>query len=166
MLLYQPDERISAREILNILENYKDFGRKVQLEVNIEEQRYDTSSLSIGSKLKVPSDSTILNDLTIIPPSKDVEPTGFFASPKERYDQFEQSISFYREHLDKEYKTALKQANISFALWVLSFSIGFLVLGIGIYLLYTGNPLAGGLTLATETFIFCSKLVSNKRKTF
>jgi hypothetical protein len=94
------------------------------------------------------------------------KPSGFFANETVRIEAYEKSVTFFRSHLDKDYKNLLTQARLAFGLWIGSAGIAFAVLVAGIVLLYRGNTMDGAITLASESLIMFIQRVFKQREDF
>jgi len=80
--------------------------------------------------------------------------TGFFLNEEARRNEFNKSTAFYRQHLDKDYKTLLSQAKISFWLWFSTLVLGLGIMITAICLVVNGELLYSGVTLVGEVFVF------------
>jgi len=65
--------------------------------------------------------------------------TQFFQDDSERYSKIQETLKFYRDHLHNEYQSLLKQANLTYKLWIICVSFGFIILFFGIGAMLTGN---------------------------
>jgi hypothetical protein len=52
----------------------------------------------------------------------------FFGDDSIRFSKIEESLQFYRDHLNNEYQSLLRQANLTYRLWLGCVGLGFLVL--------------------------------------
>jgi len=88
------------------------------------------------STTKQTQTSNSLGDITKI--ENMAPPSGFFSNAELRKSQFfsrepisyskiEQTLTFYRDHLSKEYEGLAQQVNVTFCLWITCVVIGFLI---------------------------------------
>jgi serine/threonine protein kinase len=170
MLSISPESRPSISSIINVLsENI--LNLKEEIFVSILNKRND-----ISRKTTVTINSIGSNVLQTIVPIEDSSQeskifqfaaTGFFENKKDRTDEFKNSIKFYRDHLDIEYKSLTKEARISFILWVISFGLGFLILVFAGIMLSFGKTIEGGISIISEVFIyFIQNMFRIREKTY
>ncbi len=152
MLSKKPEERPNISEIIKTFEDilrresHEKYNQTLKREKSIE-------NLSVEEFIKtVIIENESIKDHVI--DKKEAEATGFFANELERQKEHSKSREFYRMHLDKDYCTLLSQAKLSFWLWVLFSATGFIVLVIGIILLFQGKIVEGSISLTSEVLIF------------
>lgn len=69
--------------------------------------------------------------------------TGLVGEEGQRFQQVQDTLAFYREQLRAEYDTLLKQARVTFWLWLVCVGVGFAVLAVSLVLMLTGKVTAG-----------------------
>jgi len=67
-----------------------------------------------------------------------------------RYEKVQETLHFYRDHLEEIYQFLSKQARVTYLLWILAVTFGMAVLLAGIGLLIAGK-LGGGLIMTINT---------------
>ena len=92
--------------------------------------------------------------------------TGFFRTDKVRFEKIEESIKFYRDNLDAEYQTLTKQANLTYKLWVSCVTLGFLLLAVGVVLMFTADLAKGAITTASTVLIYFVQRVFHQREDY
>jgi serine/threonine protein kinase len=150
-----------------------------------DRRRKPTPSLSKGSPPRPPivpggtgqaqSDDEP-NDGTYISKLADAQPpTGFFASevfPRTRYfaddtvrfAKIEESLTFYRDSILREYTALAKQADTTYKLWVFCVSLGFVILVAGILIMFFGGLAKGALTLANTVLVYFVQHIFRQRE--
>ena len=82
--------------------------------------------------------------------------TRFFEGENVRYTKIQETLTFYRDHLNKEYQNLSRQANLTYNLWLCCVGLGFVVVLAGFVLLLFGQvaqSVAAGVSTALLYFI-------------
>jgi hypothetical protein len=85
-------------------------------------------------------------DTSVFPKSK------FFGDDSVRFSKIQETLKFYRDHLNDEYQSLLRQATLTFRLWLACVGLGFLVLVGGVVAMLLGH-IAEGVATATSTIL-------------
>jgi serine/threonine protein kinase len=104
-------------------------------------------------------------------------PTGFFDSavfPKSqffgdaavRFSKIQETLTFYRNHLNGEYETLQRQAKLTYWLWLGCVGLGFLVLLGGVGAMLAGKIKEGVATAAASTLVFFIQRVFQQREDY
>ncbi|MEY2521255.1 MAG: eukaryotic-like serine/threonine-protein kinase [Verrucomicrobiota bacterium] len=104
--------------------------------------------------------------ITFFSNAPNAKPTGFFADQALRLDAYNQSVDFFRSHLDSDYKNLLTQAKLAFALWLGCAAVAFSVLVVGVVLLYQGSTTNGVITLAADTLVLFIQKIFKQREDY
>ncbi len=93
-----------------------------------------------------------------------VSRTRFFEGDKVRYEKIEETLKFYREHLDKDYGDLSNQAKFTYFLWIASVLIGLGALVAGMVLLVMGQLRAGSISTISAAFVYFIQKVFQQRE--
>jgi serine/threonine protein kinase len=90
--------------------------------------------------------------------------TSFFEGDQARYTKIQDTLQFYRDHLDREYQSLSKQAHITYILWIVSVTLGLGVLLAGIVLLIAGRVTQGSMTAISATVVYFIQKIFQQRE--
>ena len=90
--------------------------------------------------------------------------TQFFADDEIRYSKIQESLEFYREHLNEEYQSLVKQANTTYKLWIVCVCLGFLVLCAGVISMISGHISEGVATTASTIIVYFIQRIFQQRE--
>lgn len=90
--------------------------------------------------------------------------TAFFTEGRARYEAIQETLKFYRDHLEKEYKTLARQADLTYLLWIFCVGLGFLVLIAALILLLYGRITQGILTSVSTVLVYFIQRVFQNRE--
>ncbi len=93
-----------------------------------------------------------------------VSRTRFFQGDQVRYEKIEDTLSFYREHLSKDYEALSSQAQLTYYLWITSVVIGLGALVCGLILLFRGQIQAGSVSTIGAAFVYFIQKVFQQRE--
>lgn len=89
----------------------------------------------------------------------------FFEDESIRYNKIQETLKFYRDHLNKEYQMLSNQANTTYKLWLACVSLGFAVLIAGlIILIFFGKITEGIITTSNAAIVYFIQNLFNKRE--
>ncbi|HEX4809932.1 MAG TPA: serine/threonine-protein kinase [Bryobacteraceae bacterium] len=90
--------------------------------------------------------------------------TRFFAGDKVRFDKIEESLKFYRENLKVEYQRLSHQAEMTYKLWIACVGFGFVILALGVVLMFFSDLARGAVTAASTVLIYFIQRVFQQRE--
>jgi serine/threonine protein kinase len=90
--------------------------------------------------------------------------TRFFAGEDVRYSKIQETLTFYRDHLNKEYQSLSKQANLTYSLWICCVALGFCILIAGIIMMLTGSLTQGVATTACTVIVYFIQRIFQQRE--
>lgn len=93
-----------------------------------------------------------------------VSRTRFFEGDHVRYEKIQETLKFYREHLNKDYCDLSSQARFTYALWIVSVIIGLGALVAGLVLLFMGQLRAGSISTISAAFVYFIQKVFQQRE--
>jgi serine/threonine protein kinase len=88
----------------------------------------------------------------------------FFPDDSVRYTKIQETLQFYRDHLNGEYQSLLKQANLTYWLWIFCVGFGFLILLAGVVAMLTGRISEGAATAASTIPVYFIQRVFQQRE--
>src|SRR5262249_36175447 len=88
----------------------------------------------------------------------------FFGDETVRFTKIQESLKFYREHLNAEYQSLLRQASQTYRLWLVCVGLGFLVLLSGVVAMLLGRIQQGAATAASSIIIYFIQRVFQQRE--
>ena len=94
----------------------------------------------------------------------DLSRTGFFEGNKDRYNEIQETLSFYRKHLNTEYQSLSNQAKWTYYLWLTSVILGLGCLVAGVVLLLQQHFAAGSVSAISTTFVYFIQRVFQQRE--
>ncbi|MBD3290901.1 protein kinase [candidate division KSB1 bacterium] len=160
LLSKDSDKRPSAKDAFDtIQEIFVDAQEGKSRNLDFKLEGFDTIASKIPSyEAKSVFETQMTNDEL-------AKPTGFFADDYARHKEFNRSIEFFRSHLDHDFKTLLSQAKISFWLWFSFATISFLIIIVGVILLFQNKIVAGSITIAADILvIFIQRLFKDREE--
>lgn len=83
-----------------------------------------------------------------------------------RYRRAEESLRFYRDHLDGEYRSLLQQAGVTYGLWLACVVLAFLLLLGGGIAMLMGFVTQGALTAASAAIVYFIHRVFQQREDY
>lgn len=92
--------------------------------------------------------------------------TVFFSNDVERVGEIKKSIEFYRDHLSEEYQSLLKQAKLTYHLWILCVLVGVLIFMIGLIAVFMGYTTEGIITSISTSFLLYIQKIFRQREEF
>jgi serine/threonine protein kinase len=90
--------------------------------------------------------------------------TGFFSSSTDRYAEIKGSLQFFRDGLQRDYEELSAQAKLTYKLWVACVALGFLVLVLGVGLMFANRIAQGAITAASTLLIYFIQRVFQQRE--
>lgn len=93
-----------------------------------------------------------------------VSRTRFFEGDQVRYSKIQETLKFYRDHLNREYLSLSEQAKLTYYLWIVSVSLGLAALVSGVVLLFMGQFRAGSITTISTAFVYFIQKVFQQRE--
>lgn len=93
-----------------------------------------------------------------------VSRTRFFEGDQVRYTKIQETLKFYRDHLNCEYVSLSDQAKFTYYLWIASVSLGLAALTSGVVLLFMGQFRAGSITTISTAFVYFIQKVFQQRE--
>lgn len=97
-------------------------------------------------------------DTSVFPKSK------FFGDDSIRFSKIQETLKFYRDHLNDEYQSLLRQANLTYRLWLVCVGLGFLVLLCGVGAMLLGRIAEGAATAASTVLVYFIQRVFQQRE--
>jgi len=93
-----------------------------------------------------------------------VSRTRFFEGDQVRFDKIQETLKFYRNHLNGEYQSLSNQAKFTYYLWIASVVLGLAALVSGIILLFLKQFAAGSISTISTTFVYFIQKVFQQRE--
>jgi Cyanobacterial TRADD-N associated 2-Transmembrane domain len=164
MLQPDPQNRLSSlEELLKILG---------ALDNEVEEPAGKTLK---ERAIQQPIQRETIGDITLV--GKQKEPTEFFDTSlflkstffqdeSIRFTKIQETLQFYRDHLNGEYQNLLKQANLTYRLWITCVVLGFLILLSGVVAMLVGYISEGAATAASTIIIYFIQRVFQQREEY
>ena len=90
--------------------------------------------------------------------------TQFFKDESDRFLKIQETLQFYRDHLNNEYQTLLRQATLTYRLWLACVSVGFIILLAGVGAMLSGRISEGAATAASTIVVFFIQRVFQQRE--
>lgn len=90
--------------------------------------------------------------------------TAFFADDEARYVKVQETLRFYRDHLNNEYQSLLSQAKQTYFLWVISVVSGLLMLLTGVGAMLFGAVSKGIAVTASSTITYFIQKIFQQRE--
>lgn len=94
----------------------------------------------------------------------DVSHSRFFEGDQVRYRKIQETLKFYRDHLDGEYQSLSSQAKFTYYLWIVSVALGLGALVAGTILLFLGKFAAGSVSAISTIFVYFIQRVFQQRE--
>jgi hypothetical protein len=110
--------------------------------------------------------------LSVLPPPTGffggaaVSRTSFFEGDQVRYKKIQESLTFYRDHLNGEYQSLSNQAKSTYYLWIASVVLGLGALVAGVILLFLKQFAAGSVSMISTTFVYFIQKVFQQREDY
>jgi len=104
--------------------------------------------------------------VSMIADSPTAKPTGFFADQAVRMNAYNDSVDFFRSHLNRDYENLLAEAKLAFVLWLVCVGIAFAIVVAGVILLWQGNITSGLITLGADTVILFIQNIFKQREDY
>lgn len=93
-----------------------------------------------------------------------VSRTSFFEGDQVRYKKIQETLKFYRDHLNGEYQSLSSQARVTYYLWIVSVILGLAALVSGIILFFLKQFAAGSVSAISTTFVYFIQKVFQQRE--
>jgi hypothetical protein len=93
-----------------------------------------------------------------------VAPSRFFEGEQVRYRKIQETLKFYRDHLNGEYQSLSNQARFTYYLWIASVILGLAALVSGVILLFLKQFAAGSVSAISTTFVYFIQRVFQQRE--
>jgi serine/threonine protein kinase len=93
-----------------------------------------------------------------------VSRTRFFEGDQVRYKKIQETLKFYRDHLNGEYQSLSNQAKFTYYLWIASVILGLAALVSGVILLFMKQFAAGSVSAISTTFVYFIQRVFQQRE--
>ena len=93
-----------------------------------------------------------------------VSRTRFFEGDQVRYSKIQETLKFYRDHLNREYVSLSDQARFTYYLWIASVILGLAALASGVVLLFMKQFTAGSITTVSTAFVYFIQKVFQQRE--
>ncbi len=90
--------------------------------------------------------------------------TRFFEGDQVRYSKIQETLKFYRDHLNREYMSLSDQARLTYYLWIASVVLGLAALTSGVVLLFLREFAAGSITTVSTAFVYFIQKVFQQRE--
>jgi hypothetical protein len=90
--------------------------------------------------------------------------TRFFQDDSVRFSKIQETLEFYRAHLNEEYLSLLRQATLTYRLWLGCVAFGFLILLVGVGTMLSGRITQGAATAASTTIVYFIQRVFQQRE--
>jgi len=90
----------------------------------------------------------------------------FFGDESIRFSKIQESLKFYRDHLNNEYQSLLRQANMTYRLWLGCVGLGFLVLLSGVVAMLFGRITEGVVTAASSGIVYFIQRLFQQREDY
>ena len=90
--------------------------------------------------------------------------TEFFRDDDDRFAKIQETLQFYRNHLNSEYETLLRQATLTYRLWLACVALGFAILLAGVGAMLSGRISEGAATAASTIVVFFIQRVFQQRE--
>jgi serine/threonine protein kinase len=162
MLEAEPTKRLTAldelRGVLLELEAQFPAPQGQSLEERAIEAREDRPVHASLTQIEAASVPPGFFDRTVFSRSQ------FFRDDSVRFSKIQESLNFYRDHLNQEYQSLLSQANLTYRLWLGCVGLGFLVLLGGVSAMLLGRIQEGAATAACTIFIYFIQRVFQQRE--
>jgi serine/threonine protein kinase len=94
----------------------------------------------------------------------DVSHSRFFEGDQVRYRKIQETLTFYRDHLNGEYQSLSNQARLTYYLWIISVALGLGALVAGTVLLFLGQFAAASISAISTTFVYFIQRVFQQRE--
>lgn len=88
----------------------------------------------------------------------------FFENDSARFSKIQETLTFYRDHLNSEYMNLRRQATLTYRLWLGCVGIGFLILLAGVGTMLTGRINEGAATAASTIIVYFIQRVFHQRE--
>jgi serine/threonine protein kinase len=93
-----------------------------------------------------------------------VSRTRFFEGDQVRYKKIQETLKFYRDHLNSEYQSLSNQAKLTYYFWIISVSLGLGALVASVILLFLRQFAAGSISTISTTFVYFIQKVFQQRE--
>jgi serine/threonine protein kinase len=173
MLADDAEERISASEALRaleLLEKGVDWSR-VASEDRPRALAAKPPTMSRGPALPfAPRPAPVPRDVdggtTVVETAPGATASAFFLSRIEATQAVEKSAEFFSGHLTDDYQALLNEARGAFRLWLVCVGVAFVILALGVTLMFLGRPIEGGLTLASDALVLFIQRLFKQREDY
>lgn len=88
----------------------------------------------------------------------------FFEGDEVRYKKLEDTLKFYRDHLNEEYQSLSNQAKTTYYLWIASVILGLAALVSAVVLLFLKQFSSGAVSAISTTFVYFIQRVFQQRE--
>lgn len=95
-----------------------------------------------------------------------IRQSNFFENQTIRYQKINETLKFYVEHLDREYKTLSKQADMTYKLWVFCVVLGILILVAAVIMTFVGMLTQGIITAVSTGIVFFIQRIFQQREDY
>jgi serine/threonine protein kinase len=155
-------ERKPARRFQNAAAVMKALAKG---KVNMPTRRASKNAHNLDSKFKENKFTENLDELpTRLFDASVFSRASFFQGDGIQFDRIEETVRFYRDHLNDEYQILSKQARFTFLLWSVCVIAGFSVVLGGIILLLYGSISRGLATCAASVLVYFIQRIFQQRE--
>lgn len=159
MLEPDPGKRLSLIELRGVLSKLNipvpQGGPLEERAIETPQPRPQAPAVTVIGQRYVP---TGFFDATVFAKSQ------FFGDDSTRFSKIQESLKFYRDHLNSEYQNLLRQATMTYRLWLACVGLGFLVLLAGIITMLAGRIPEGAATTAATVIVYFIQRVFQQRE--
>lgn len=162
-LLERASEKLAERDFIALEELAKQI-------LALQPNNKDAENLLQQARAHTQPESPGVTVLGVLP-----APTGFFAESavsrsrffrgdKVRFEKIQETLKFYRDHLNGEYQSLSAQARSTYYLWIASVILGLAALISGVILLFLKQFAAGSISAISTTFVYFIQRVFQQRE--
>lgn len=162
-LLKQAEEKLAIRDFTSL----EEVARQIlALQAENKEAQFFSQKARAQSQTAGPG----VTALSVLPPPTGffgegaVSRTRFFEGDQVRYQKIQESLKFYRDHLNGEYQSLSNQAKFTYYLWIASVVLGLAALVSGVILLLLKQFAAGSVSAISTTFVYFIQKVFQQRE--
>ena len=88
----------------------------------------------------------------------------FFGSGEAHFQEIRSKLNFYQEQLEKECDALMKQSRVTYVLWVVTVSLAFVVLLLGVVLFLFHQTASGAVTTASSAMLYFLHRIFQQRE--